>query len=150
MSLSSHSEFSLFSIVIDIFYYGFHYLLFLCPFPHNLHTRRERERENLVIKEKLLSTLSSSSNPQINTISIVIPAYNEENHLEATLLAALAAGSQYRSQSRPLEIIVSDGGSKDGTRGVCEKYAARGVRFVTGGNCRAECQNIGTDLPLNI
>jgi glycosyltransferase involved in cell wall biosynthesis len=40
-------------------------------------------------------------------------------------------------------VIVSDGGSQDGTKAICEEFIENGVTFVTGGSCRAECQNIG-------
>lgn len=138
MSSSTGSGFSLFSILVDLLYYSCYYLYSLFPFPNTLQRRKEKERERTAIREKLLSALSGPiSTCTAPAISIIIPSYNEENHIENTLLAALAAGSGQ------IEIIVADGGSKDGTRGVCEKYADHGVRCVQGGSCRAECQNTG-------
>jgi glycosyltransferase involved in cell wall biosynthesis len=55
------------------------------------------------------------------TIAVVIPAYNEEEHLGALLHALLV-------QTRiPDEIIVVDDGSADGTAEVAKQYADRGV-----------------------
>ena len=149
-SSSQGSKFSLYSVVLDIVFYSFYFLSSLFPFPQNLQRRKERAHENLAIKEKLLSVVARPINtPSAPAISIVIPSYNEENHLERTLQAALATDTNKDSSASvtsPLpsvEIIVSDGGSKDDTEGVCLKYADRGVRFITGGSCRAQCQNIG-------
>jgi cellulose synthase/poly-beta-1,6-N-acetylglucosamine synthase-like glycosyltransferase len=150
----SAPDFSLFSIVLDIFYYGFFYLLSFCPFPDNIRKRTERKRDDLILQEKMLLALSSSSSSlgscetttATTQISIIIPSYNEETHLEKTLLAALVEASHLNASlnsSVQVEIIVSDGGSKDSTEDICASFADRGVVFMRGGSCRAECQNIG-------
>lgn len=62
-------------------------------------------------------------------LSVVLPAYNEEARLPATL----AAWSAYLSaQSFASEIVVADDGSRDETAGVAEEFAAMhpGVRVV--------------------
>ena len=46
------------------------------------------------------------------SISVIIPAYNEEDYLEPTLISAKAAASAYAG---PVEIIVVDNNSTDGT-----------------------------------
>lgn len=57
------------------------------------------------------------------TVTIVIPTYNEERHLAATLDAVM------RQTSRGIvEVIVADGGSEDATLAVARSYA--GVRIV--------------------
>ncbi|HLV78806.1 MAG TPA: dolichyl-phosphate beta-glucosyltransferase [Chthonomonadaceae bacterium] len=55
------------------------------------------------------------------TLSIVVPAYNEETRLGATLDRMLA---YFDAQGYPYEILVVDDGSTDGTAGVVEKVAA--------------------------
>lgn len=62
-------------------------------------------------------------------LSVVLPAYNEEARLPATL----AAWSSYLSaQSYTWEIVVADDGSSDGTAGAAEEFAAThpGVRVL--------------------
>jgi glycosyltransferase involved in cell wall biosynthesis len=57
------------------------------------------------------------------TISVVVPAYNEERHIAEALDSVLA---QTRS---PLEVIVVDDGSTDGTLAVVDRYRER-VRVI--------------------
>jgi len=58
------------------------------------------------------------------TLSVVIPTKNEERYLSGIL-------DELREQSlQPLEIIVSDANSTDGTRAIAEKF---GARVVDGG-----------------
>lgn len=59
------------------------------------------------------------------SVSILIPAYNAEKTLGATLESAL--GQTWPST----EIIVVDDGSKDGTARVARRFAERGVKLVT-------------------
>lgn len=54
------------------------------------------------------------------TLSIIIPAYNEENHLPACLKAI------EKQTVKPLEVIVVDNNSTDKTREIAESY-----KFVT-------------------
>jgi glycosyltransferase involved in cell wall biosynthesis len=53
-------------------------------------------------------------------LSIVIPAYNEERRLSATLAAVFA---YLERQSYSFEVIVSDDGSTDGTLAIVEDFA---------------------------
>ncbi len=59
------------------------------------------------------------------SISIIIPAYNEEKRLPATLekIWAYLAASQWEFS----EIVVVDDGSRDGTKAVASRYGARVV-----------------------
>ena len=57
------------------------------------------------------------------SISIVIPAYNEEKYIGECLTSILE-----NSGPEVKEIIVIDNGSTDSTRAVAEKY---GVRVIT-------------------
>lgn len=56
-------------------------------------------------------------------VSIVIPVYNAEAHL-AEALDRLA-----RQTYNDIEVLLVDDGSKDGSRAICEGYAARDGRF---------------------
>ncbi len=56
----------------------------------------------------------------MHSITIVIPAYNEERRLPATLSAVLAHLS--RREWRFAEVVVVDDGSTDGTVGVVEEF----------------------------
>jgi glycosyltransferase involved in cell wall biosynthesis len=61
-----------------------------------------------------------SSAENLPMVSVVIPALNEEAHIERCVASVQA-------QDYPLELIqvvVADGGSTDGTRGIVERIAA--------------------------
>jgi dolichyl-phosphate beta-glucosyltransferase len=53
------------------------------------------------------------------SVSIVIPAYNEESRLPATLLAIV---EYFQARNEDFEVLVVDDGSKDGTANVVQKY----------------------------
>lgn len=73
-------------------------------------------------------------------ISVIIPAYNEENTLAKCLESVLA--SDY--PRKKLEIIVVDDGSTDRTQEVAWKYAKYGVRFFRKANeGKANALNFG-------
>ncbi len=65
-------------------------------------------------------------------LSIIIPAYNEESRLPATLERIAA---YIRASGRSAEIIVVDDGSRDGTAAVAESFRARmpSLRIVPNG-----------------
>jgi GT2 family glycosyltransferase len=58
-------------------------------------------------------------------ISFIVPAYNEERYLGATLEAIHAAAL---ASGEPYEIVVADDGSTDGTAALAEARGARVVR----------------------
>ena len=60
-------------------------------------------------------------------VSVVIPAYNAERTLGATVRSALA------QEPPPLEIVVVDDGSTDGTRALAESFGSS-VRVLPGAN----------------
>jgi hypothetical protein len=82
------------------------------------------------IRQQLKEIPSSNENYKI---SVIIPTYNEENNIEKTINSAL--------KDDKVEIIVSDGGSTDGTLNICKKF---NVKVISGGSTRAQCQNIGS------
>jgi rSAM/selenodomain-associated transferase 2/rSAM/selenodomain-associated transferase 1 len=67
-------------------------------------------------------------------LSVVIPTFNEEQRIAQTIGFA---------QSPDTEIIVSDAGSKDGTRDIADRM---GVRIITGKKGRAVQQNRGVSV----
>jgi cellulose synthase/poly-beta-1,6-N-acetylglucosamine synthase-like glycosyltransferase/peptidoglycan/xylan/chitin deacetylase (PgdA/CDA1 family) len=60
-------------------------------------------------------------------VSVIVPAYNEEAGIEAALQSLLRT-------SYPMEIIVVDDGSTDGTAAVVERYALFGVQLIRQAN----------------
>lgn len=60
-------------------------------------------------------------------ISFVIPAYNEERYLGATLASIHAAA---RAVGEPYEIVVADDASTDGTAALAENAGAKVVRVA--------------------
>ena len=73
--------------------------------------------------EKALAPLDSDSLP--STISVVIPTWNEAESLAATVKAA-------RQALEVKEILLADGGSTDGTRGVGESLGCRVFQTARG------------------
>ncbi len=61
------------------------------------------------------------------TVSIIIPAYNEEGSIERTIKSAL--NLDYPSEK--LEIIIIDDGSKDNTYSIAKKLESKKVRVFT-------------------
>lgn len=62
----------------------------------------------------------------MSSLSIVIPAYNEEKRLSSTLSAVLAYADQL---AHSVEVIVVDDGSRDGTAALVEKAARQDPRL---------------------
>ena len=60
-------------------------------------------------------------------ISFIVPAYNEEKYLAATLASIHAAA---RAVGEPYEIIVADDASTDGTAALAENAGAKVVRVA--------------------
>jgi len=73
--------------------------------------------------EKKLSTVSVSHLP---SLTVAIPARNEDAQLEGCLTALLA------SDYPKLEVLVLDDSSQDKTPDIIKRYAHAGVRFVRG------------------
>ncbi|MGW3970595.1 bifunctional polysaccharide deacetylase/glycosyltransferase family 2 protein [Streptomyces ardesiacus] len=65
--------------------------------------------------------------PVTGPVSVIVPAYNEKECIEATL-RSLARGTH------PVEIIVVDDGSTDGTAEIAESLGLPGVRVVSQAN----------------
>lgn len=65
--------------------------------------------------------------PTVPELSVVIPAYNEEERLGATLERVLA---YLEARRIPFEVLVVDDGSRDRTATVAEPFAGRGVRVL--------------------
>jgi hypothetical protein len=76
-----------------------------------------------------LSTLPTPAEAPGDLVSILIPARDEADRLETTLRAARA------SRGMPVEILVMDDGSTDGTAALVERHSAQDprVRLATAG-----------------
>ncbi len=67
---------------------------------------------------------SDAAPPDVRTpVSVIVPAYNETENIEATLRSILA-------NDHPLEILVVDDGSSDGTAELVESLALPAVRVI--------------------
>lgn len=75
---------------------------------------------------------SRSALRRVPHISVIIPTLNEIDHVDASVRHAAALG--------PLDVIVADGGSRDGTQ---EAAAAAGARVVTSRPGRGPQLNVG-------
>jgi glycosyltransferase involved in cell wall biosynthesis len=60
-------------------------------------------------------------------ISFIVPAYNEEKYLAATLASIHAAA---KAVGEPYEIVVADDGSTDGTAALAERAGAKVTRVA--------------------
>ncbi len=69
----------------------------------------------------------SPQNGENRLISFIVPAYDEESVLGATLDALHAAG---KALNEPYELVVADDASTDGTTAVAERHGARAVRVA--------------------
>jgi dolichyl-phosphate beta-glucosyltransferase len=80
-------------------------------------------------------------NPEAPELSIIIPAYNEELRLPATL-SSIAAYT--RSSKRKIEVIVVDDGSRDKTVGVAEQFRDEipALRVVSNGENRGKGHSV--------
>jgi glycosyltransferase involved in cell wall biosynthesis len=73
-------------------------------------------------------------------VTALIPAYNAEK----TIMRALE--SVWAQDYQPIEIVVIDDGSKDGTRAILAGLAQRGVRLVALDQNRGECGAMNAGL----
>lgn len=71
-------------------------------------------------------------------VSIIIPALNEAEAIDATIRAAL--------RFENVEIIVADGGSRDGTIEICREF---GVKIVSGAQGRGAQMRLGASAAAN-
>lgn len=72
-------------------------------------------------------------------VSVIIPVYNGEPYLAETIESVLA------QSYRPIEVIIVDGGSQDGSAIIAQRYA--GVRyFLQPDDSAAEGRNHGVEL----
>ena len=65
-------------------------------------------------------------------LSIVIPTLNAAGVLDPTLAAAADGIARFEERGIPVEVVVADGGSRDGTADVARRYGALLVEAETG------------------
>lgn len=84
-----------------------------------------------------LAAAPSQMNSQPLDLSIIVPAYNEENRLPKTLDGIVA---YVRAKGRRAEIIVVDDGSSDGTAALVNAYSQgfSEIRLVSNGTNRGK------------
>ena len=63
---------------------------------------------------------------KVPTLSIVIPAYNEEKLIEVSIKKIISHLKKLRSW----EIVVTDDGSTDETSQIVKKFSKRGVQLI--------------------
>jgi len=81
------------------------------------------------------TTGTNDLSPRGDMLSVVVPAYNEEQSIREGLLAKIVTWK--KAQPFPVELIVVDDGSKDATAQVAEGIADRVIRIEHGGKAAA-------------
>ena len=120
---------NLLPILLELVCYLFYYLFSLvgiCEMPSS-HKNKERSDENRIKREKVRSISTSQSLIKDNSkISVIIPSYNEEKHLNKAISSALSDSN--------IEIVVSDGGSTDLTSTMMTDYCSKytNINFISG------------------
>ena len=82
--------------------------------------------------------------PIAPVVSLYIPAYNEEAHIEAKLANSLALDYP----AGRLEIIVASDGSTDRTNALVRRYDSRGVKLVAMRDNLGKAAMLGRTVPL--
>jgi hypothetical protein len=128
----------LMQICQDLIYYSLQTLLrkILCLISISNH-EQEIEVTQQQIKRKCLEIIKRRKLEKNLKISIIIPSYNEEIHLSETIERILHNDHRMDegSHREDLEIIISDGGSRDRTLEIIQKFRLKYqkiVKFVTG------------------
>lgn len=128
-------------VILAVFALGLIYMQ--CPPKPNL-SRSDQEKVFLDPKEGKTTAFSSLTDPPSIDLSIIVPAYNEEERLPVMLNEALGYLEDRKSSSPSFtyEIIIVDDGSKDATTETghiyTEKYGAEKVRVLTASRNRGK------------
>lgn len=80
----------------------------------------------------------------VMTVSIIIPAYNEEEYIGATLSRL----EQELVDKCSFEIIVIDNASTDNTANTCNRYSSVKVRSLPSAVHVAEARNVGASMAI--
>ena len=123
------------NIVADLCYYGF-LSSWLCL----VGSAKSNEEKALFLEtvqnlKKHRDSIQNEGLKKHKKISVIIPCYNEEKSISAVIERAL--------DDPNVEVIVSDGGSKDRTIEICHQYP---VDIVAVGKNRSECLNHGASI----
>ena len=88
----------------------------------------KEESQIKVIRNRLHNTIFCYliENRGVSKVSIIIPSYNEESSIASVIDACLLEPN--------VEIIVSDGGSNDRTKQICETYGSK-IKLISGNRC---------------
>ncbi len=98
------------------------------------HGRRIRRRQR---SRQAIGQVSPLHRPPSGPVTVVVPAYNERETIESTVRSLVAS-------THPIEIVVVDDGSTDGTADIVENLALANVRVIRQANAgKAAALNAG-------
>ncbi len=106
----------------------------------NLRSSIFRPRQGAVARAREKCARATSIIDALDSLSIVIPAYNEENRLPQTLRQVLDWLARGKFSFR--EVIVVDDGSRDGTARVVEEFAQGNAMSAAGAEPRQSRQRV--------
>jgi glycosyltransferase involved in cell wall biosynthesis len=99
-------------------------LIMPAGFDSNALARRHMSDATMDLPPRATRLISPDPAPAHPLVTVVIPAFNSEETIEAALESALD------QTYRPLEVLVVDDHSSDGTAKIVESYACRGVKLL--------------------
>lgn len=90
--------------------------------PKSVNDKRARHVSNVHTERDLQRNGFREEPPTSTTLSVILPAFNEEGNIQRTVESARSVLPRLAER---WEIIIVDDGSNDGTRSLCEQFVAR-------------------------